>query len=305
MAKQLRPSQLEALLSGDLNGNEFFAIHRIGYNYSLTLGELKKYIGTGSSGGGSDIDLTSVPSNIIPDSNGSRILGNAENAWQRLFLTDSIRFINKGIIYGNVDVQGALTLNGQALAMQSSLLHVADNVDKLDARIEKIESGEDVDLSDYYTKGDVDDILKNYTTTSVLKTDYVSVRGGQTITGPLTYQDGKLKVGQYAFGASSSGVTIDGHVITTSNNSYFKSEIDNMIASVATAGKLGGMLNITDKTAIQNAQKSLTSTNQLICYIITDSSGKLPSKQTCFDLSAYIINDYMSLLMGQDRKSVV
>lgn len=162
MAKQLRPSQLEALLSSDLNGNEFFAVHRVGYNYSLTVGELKKYIGTGGSGGGSDIDLTSVPSNIIPDSNGSRILGNAENAWQRLFLTDSIRFINNGIIYGNVDVQGALTLNGQALAMQSSITNIAGIVNDIDNRLEKVEIAGGVDLSDYYTKKNVDEILKDY-----------------------------------------------------------------------------------------------------------------------------------------------
>lgn len=266
MAKQLRPSQLEELLSGDLNGNEFFVLHRIGYNYSLTLGELKKYIGTGGSGTGSDIDLTSVPSNIIPDSNGSRILGNQENAWRRLFLTDSIRFTSNGIIYGDVDVQGALTLNGQALAMQSSIDRNTSIINDIDDRLAKVESSSSVDLSDYYTKQNVDDILNNYTTTSVLQSDYVSVRGDNTITGTHTYNDGKLKVGQYAFGASSSGITIDGGVIQTSLNSYTNSEIDDKIAAEATSvqswvsnnfltntgGTINGNLSINGKVNLVN-----------------------------------------------------
>ena len=49
MTNRLRPSQLEVLNSGDLNGNEFFVVFRLGKNFSLGLGELKKYLGTGGA----------------------------------------------------------------------------------------------------------------------------------------------------------------------------------------------------------------------------------------------------------------
>lgn len=45
---------------------------------------------------------------------------------------------------------------------------------------------------------------------------------------------------------------------------------------------LSGKLNLTDKTAVQNAQKTLANTNEIAYYLITDNEGKIPSNVPCY-----------------------
>ena len=99
----------------------------------------------------------------------------------------------------------------------------------------------------------------------------------------------------HANATGSSGAT--GHVKLITGNLQGRTYTNGEAAAAAHTHNqyltkdsvLCGMLNITDSNAVKTAQESLTSTNQVALYIITDNSGKLPSTQTCFDLSADMI----------------
>lgn len=54
---------------------------------------------------------------------------------------------------------------------------------------------------------------------------------------------------------------------------------------VMSAGaELSGKLNLIDVDAIKAAQSALQNTNQIAYYLITDSEGKIPSTQSCYDI---------------------
>ena len=67
---------------------------------------------TGISGGGSNVDLTNVTTNIIPSSNAVLTLGNATNQWAELYVS------NASIIMGGVP----LTSNGNTLSFAGNAL---------------------------------------------------------------------------------------------------------------------------------------------------------------------------------------
>lgn len=59
----------------------------------------------------------------------------------------------------------------------------------------------------------------------------------------------------------------------------------NNTENVTTPAGLAGKLNLTDISAIKEAQSKLSATNEIAYYIITDSQGKLPSTESAYRVS--------------------
>lgn len=137
MANKMKPSSLNKITDyKNLSGNEFFPVYLTGENFSITLDVLKKYIGV-SGGGTAYVDFTSIDSNVIPDTDNTRILGNTNKSWKSLTLGDAL-FFKKGDevvslqfgtsatlkVNGSLEIDGGLTIGEYSL---SSLLDDKQN----------------------------------------------------------------------------------------------------------------------------------------------------------------------------------
>lgn len=137
MANKMKPSSLNKITDyKNLSGNEFFPVYLTGENFSITLDVLKKYIGV-SGGGTAYVDFTSIDSNVIPDTDNTRILGNTNKSWKSLTLGDTL-FFKKGDevvslqfgtsatlrVNGSLEIDGGLTIGEYSL---SSLLDDKQN----------------------------------------------------------------------------------------------------------------------------------------------------------------------------------
>ena len=137
MANKMKPSSLSKITDyKNLSGNEFFPVYLTGENFSITLDVLKKYIGV-SGGGTAYVDFTSIDSNVIPDTDNTRILGNTNKSWKSLTLGDAL-FFKKGDevvslqfgtsatlrVNGSLEIDGGLTIGEYSL---SSLLDDKQN----------------------------------------------------------------------------------------------------------------------------------------------------------------------------------
>lgn len=64
--------------------------------------------------------------------------------------------------------------------------------------------------------------------------------------------------------------------------------LNKMISRISLEGggetKLSGKLNLTSIDEIKSTQKALSKTNEIAFYLVTDSTGKIPSAQSCYNI---------------------
>lgn len=133
-----KTSALPLLAAGSITGKEFFSVGYQGSNYRVLLEELKTYVGV-SGGGGGSVDLTSVLSSLV-----GRVTTIEEDYLQSSHYDKLVELINGkvgmgeiqgnylslrdgGIVSGDVDFRGELTIAGYIIGGSSSGLTLKTN----------------------------------------------------------------------------------------------------------------------------------------------------------------------------------
>jgi hypothetical protein len=71
------------------------------------------------------------------------------------------------------------------------------------------------------------------------------------------------------------------------NSKYTGAEVEQLLEKIGT--NLSGKINLTSMSEIKAAQNALNQTNDVAFYLVTDSSGKIPSSQGCYDIPSDIV----------------
>lgn len=77
------------------------------------------------------------------------------------------------------------------------------------------------------------------------------------------------------------------------NSKYTGAEVEQLLnkvkVSIGSTTALSGKINLTSMSEVKAAQSALSQTNDVAFYLVTDSSGKIPSSQGCYDIPSDIV----------------